>query len=753
MLKCKVSVNKIFFPKNVEYVNSNTFTIFSAQIISVLVGEYSSNIIKLKGRINKIIKQGTELIIKVTLADSHPTYGNTYEIIEVENPTDFNNREDLKSFLSTIVSENTAEEILKTTPNIIEILNNKNINALKNIKGIGEIKAIRLIEKYNEIKDYEKAISALSSFGLSNNIIAKIVDHYGDNDIAINAILSNPYNLTQINGVGFVTADNIAKKIKFTDYESKRIDRFIYYILESEGEKGRSYIQYRDLFQKMRKYIEDITEDDFLARIKALEDCNEIVRLGDGNKISLRKYYNIETKIADELIRIYNNCDVIIDKYEKIDAAINYIEAEKKIELTEKQKEAIRISARYGVVAITGLAGTGKTTSAYGICLLHKDKKIKSVALSGKASVRISEITGIEPSTIHKLLGYNNGKYFYNKSNPLDVDVVIIDESTMINGDLFLALLEAIPSGSKLIMYGDVQQLTPIGNCNVFADILKSNIFPYVRFTEPHRQALKGGIIPVSLQIVNQQQLFNSSYSGTRTYGELEDMEIAIFRAPEKMIECIKNTFIREYKKNPNILEVQILAPTRVHGNISCYAINNLIQNIYNPGNNDKFFEVKIADKKNSIKKYKIKISDKVINTKNNYNTLNIDGIKTPIFNGNIGIVTDIEDSSCIVDFIGIGKIAIKEEDISNLELAYAISVHKSQGSGFDNVIIAIDNSSYILNNIELLYTAITRAKKFCVLIALNQAIRDAIKRKKPAFVKQTLLKDILIKNGGALYL
>ena len=752
MLKCEVSVDKIFFPKNVEYVNSNMFTIFSARVISVLVGEYSSNIIKLKGKVNKIIKQGTTLVVKAILADSHPIYGNTYEIAEVETTVDFNDVSDQKTFLSTIVSENTVDEILKTIPNIIEVLNNKDINTLKNVKGIGEIKAIRLIEKYNEIKDYEKAISALSSFGLSNNIISKIVDFYGNNDVAVNAVLSNPYNLTKINGVGFKTADDIARKIKLAGYETKRIEGFICYTLETEGEKGKSYLQYRDLFQKIRKSIEGITEDNFLAHIDALEKRKEIIRHGDGNKISLTKYYDMEAKIAAELIRIYNNCKIKIEDQKAIDSVIHQIEAEKGIELTEKQKDAILLSAKYGVVAITGLAGTGKTTSAYGICLLHRDKKIISIALSGKASVRISETTGIEPSTIHKILKYNSGKYFYNKNNPLDVDVVIVDESTMINGDLFLALLEAIPSGAKLIMYGDIQQLTPIGNCNVFADILKSNVFPCVRLTEPHRQALKGGIIPVSLQIANQQQLFNSSYSGTRIYGELEDMEITIFKTPERMIECITNTFKREYEKNPNILEVQVLTPTKVHGNISCYSINNLIQNIYNPENNDNYFEVTVEEKKNSVKKYKIKIGDKVINTRNNYNTYSVDGVKTPIFNGNIGIVTAIESSSCIVDFVGIGKVVIEEEDTKNLELAYAISVHKSQGSGFDNVIIAIDNGSYVLNNVELLYTAITRAKKFCSLIALNQSIRLAIKTKETA-VKQTLLKDFLIKSGGALYL
>ena len=570
--------------------------------------------------------------------------------------------------------------------------------------------------------------------------------------MAISAVFSNPYNLTKINGVGFRKADEIARKINLPGHSSKRIDGFIYYTLGTEGEKGKSYVQYRELFKELRNLDENISENELLTHLNDLEKAGEIVKHGDGNRISLAKYYHMEGRIAAELERIYRAYTAEAERCNAVDSVISQIESKEKIELTDKQKDVISLSAKYGVVAVTGLAGTGKTTSAYGICLLHKDKKIIAIALSGKASVRISEVTGIKPSTIHKTLRYNNGRYFYNKNNPLDVDVVIIDESTMINGDLFLALLEAIPSGAKVIMYGDIQQLTPIGNCSVFADILKSNAFPCVRLTEPHRQALKGGIIPLSLQIANQQQLFDSKFSGTRTFGELEDMEITIFQKPEKMTECIVNTFRREYAKNPNILEVQILTPTRVHGNISCYLINNLIQEIYNPRNDDGFVEVVVESTKNSIKKYKIKIGDNVINTRNNYNTYNMSGVKTPIFNGNIGIVTSIDASLCVVDFVGIGEVVLGEEEIKNLELAYAISVHKSQGSGFDNVIVAISNGSYTLNNVELLYTAITRAKKFCSLIATNQAVRFAIKTKETSG-KQTLLRDFLNKNGGAFYL
>ena len=161
MLKCKIIGDKIFFPKNEKYVDPNIFTIFSAKVAAVLVGDYSLRTIKLKGKINKPIQKGTTLTIKATLADSHPIYGDTYEIFELELPTNLENSTDPKTFLATIVSENTADEIVKTIPNILEVLNNRNIKTLTSVKGIGEIKAVKLIEKYDEIKDYEKDIYSL----------------------------------------------------------------------------------------------------------------------------------------------------------------------------------------------------------------------------------------------------------------------------------------------------------------------------------------------------------------------------------------------------------------------------------------------------------------------------------------------------------------------------------------------------------------------------------------------------------------
>ncbi len=752
MLKLKVIVEAIYFPKNTTYINAGQYAIFLARIKDVLEGEYSLKTIKIKGVVSQALQQGDTLVLSVEYLQTHAQFGKEYGLVSIDIDTNLSDRQKQKNFLSSIVTSAMADKIIDTIPNITEVLEQSDVHTLSQVRGIGQIKAVQIIEKYHSIKEYADALSVLSGFGLSKNTICKIVDFYGNSKLAVQIVMSNPYDLTKIRSIGFRIADAIARKVSLPDFEIKRIDGFINHILAVEGERGKSYLEYRALLKTIKKYIAGITEDILDARLNVLEQSGDIIRLGDNNKISLATYYQLEHDIAQELIRIYNHYNNRESLASTPQDVIAYIEAEKGISLTEKQKATISLSTQYGVIAVTGLAGTGKTTSAYGICLLHRNKKIMTVALSGKASIRIAEVTGIEPHTIHKLLGYSRGKFLHNQNNPLDVDLLIVDEATMINGDLFLALLQAVPNGAQIILYGDVQQLAPIGNCNVFSDILQSNIFPCLRLTEPHRQALRGGIIPTSLQIANQQPIFDSKFTGVRVLGELEDMEINIFHTSERILETVAKVFQREYNKNPNILEVQIITPMKLHGAINCYAINNLIQSIYNPDNNTNTCEVVVEQKKNIQKKYTIKIGDKVINTKNNYHSYNLSGTKTPIFNGNIGIVTAIEQNSCVVDFIGIGEVLVTKENIQNLELAYAITVHKSEGSGFENIIVVIDGSGYILNNVELLYTALTRAESFCSLIATNKAIQLAI-RTKEVSNKQTLLKNILIKNGGALYL
>jgi exodeoxyribonuclease V alpha subunit len=324
------------------------------------------------------------------------------------------------------------------------------------------------------------------------------------------------------------------------------------------------------------------------------------------------------------------------------------------------------------VVAIFASAGCGKTALLNAIYKIYRKYDVMGVALSGKAAVRISEATGIAAQTIHRTLGYQFGQFEHNEKFPLLHEIIAIDESTMNNGDLFYALLRAIPSGSKVIMLGDVKQITPIGNCQVFADIIRSNVIPKFELTKLHRQAQLSGIIPTSLQVANQDQIFDSNFEGNIILGELQDMELDIYKQDDNAPDRVIKHFLKHYNDIKNLMEVQIVTALRIKGDLSNYNLNNKIQEIINPiAEDDVYVEVKLSDSnKDEPKIYKIKLGDKVINTKNNYKTLDTYGNTTPIFNGNMGIVTEIDYKSCVVNFIGIGDIILGRKEIINLELA-----------------------------------------------------------------------------------
>ena len=400
---------------------------------------------------------------------------------------------------------------------------------------------------------------------------------------------------------------------------------------------------------------------------------------------------------------------------------------------------------RKNKIFVTG--NCGKTTTANGIFKVFDNNEVLACALSGKASVRIKEATGLEASTIHKTLRYVDGDFVYNENNQLECDCFLIDESTMVNGTLFLSTLKAIPTGATVIMCGDIKQLTPIGNCQVFYDILKYSNVQIIELTKPHRQALKSGIITTSLNISKQEQILSSFDYGTKIFGELQDMIVKIQDSNITIFNEIIKSFIEEYNTNKDIIETQIVLAVKSRGQVSCYNVNQEIQKIVNPINeNNLCIEVFSHSVGKEKYYYKIQVGDKVINIKNNYHALNLDGNETSVFNGNIGIVKKITDNECIIDFIGIGEIIFEKKNWSNLELAYALTCHKVQGSGFNSVIVGLDTNSYLMNCSEWLYTAITRAKKKCILISTNNTIRNTIKQKETK-KKQTFLGEFFKQN------
>lgn len=772
ILKFECALDRIIYPKYSKKVQSGDFAIFSMRITKWIDNKIDEvEIIKLKGT-TCTLEYGTTYKVFCKLAETHEIYGDTYGLIYISKCIDISSKDKQKEFLKNVLNENLVEKLFDEYDDVIKLLENRDVKSLMKIKGIGNQVALRMIDEYEESKDYSSIYMELGQLGFTHTFIKKLVDFYKSPDTVIDIVKNNPYDLLRVEGIGFKKADEVACKVGITQYDIRRIKGFLLYYLNDQGEAGRSYLNYQDLMKALYDTLGFVPEEIINATAKQMIDNKDVVVLDNGSKIALKKFYDLEKNIMNELFRLQIGLVKVVendsDKVNSIhddyipksfnignwETITENVEEKQGFMFTDEQRAAIKLSLDNHVMALTGGAGVGKTSTANGICSLYSGYNILACALSGKASVRITEATGLPASTIHRALGYQNGEFMFNKENKLAVDIVLIDEATMINGTLFLSLLEAIPTGAKVIIMGDVQQLTPIGNCQVFADILDSNVLPVVKLSKPHRQALRSGIIPTSIKIANQQQIFDGNYTGNAIIGELEDMELDISGKgnDESISDKIIKHFQVELEKFHDIMEVQICVPMRLRGELSCYNLNSKIQSIYNPKlSNCNEIEIFLEKKNDEAKKYIIRAGDKVINTKNNYKCINSEGETTHVFNGNMGIVKEIEKNGmCTIDFIGIGEVIFTKSDCKNLELGYACTVHKLQGSGFCSTIVGLDNSSYIMNNSELLYTAITRAKKYCVLIANNYAVVKSIQTKEVK-TKQTFLKDMLLENAKRL--
>ena len=780
IIKLEISLQRIFFPKNASSVDSGNFAIFMAKVEKVLDGDYDkkkNKSIKLKGNV-PTLNYGATYKLTCVLEESNEKYGDTYKILFMNKMIDLGDEYKQKEFLSTILTERQVEELFKTHgDNVISLLDEGNTEELCKVKGVTAKNVKRLLSIYNDAKDYSDILMELAKLNLTNTFIKKITDYYSNPETAIKVVRENPYKLIEIDGIGFKMADSIALKVGMDKFDIRRVGGYMVHYLQEQGEMGRSYVLYDELLKAVYDTLGFVPEEIMRRVAKVLVEQKTLIVSSDAQKIALNKYYKLETKLAKEIIRLAkglndNNNNEICDvdnecvsdinmktkretyiptlKFVDVDERLAEIERGQGFEFTEEQKQAILSIMDNNVVVLTGIGGSGKSSTANGIVNLFDNANIVACALSGKASVRLKEATGLNATTIHRALCYGASGFEYNKNNKIPCDVAVIDEATMINGSLFLCLLEAIPTGAKVVILGDIQQLTPIGNCQVFNDLLNCDAVKTVRLTKPHRQALRSGIIPLSIEIANNRPIFNNKFTGKQTLGELQDMFLDIHNKDCDLAKLVVEKFKEEMEIYKDIMKVQVCVPMRLRGSLSCYNLNNMIQEVYNPKNEfvDNEDCIRILMEKGTDeddrREYVLRVNDKVVNTVNNYNTISTNGVKTPIYNGNIGCITSISSDGIVtIDFEGIGEVILDKNESKNLELAYAMTTHKLQGSGFDSVIVAMDGSSFIMNNAEQLYTAITRAKKRCTLVGDTTAIRKAILTKE-VNKKQTFLCDFL---------
>lgn len=639
------------------------------------------------------------------------------------------------NFLVSILSEKQADSLLSVYPDIVQrVMKNKDVDINK-IKGIDDDKWQLCKQKIINNYSMKDILALLSPYGISNTICQKLISLESQPELLKQKIFKNPYVITKVKGLGFKRADRVALKIRPDLKNSlERVTAFLKYYFSVLGEEsGDTYID----FQKLREdVIDNIPEcinefDDFITSQRQSKNFLWI----DNNNVGLRKYYDKEMAVLETIVNLDNGTVMNIDE-SYVDKVIRDAELSQGFEFDATQLDVIRGSLNKPVVLITGKAGTGKTsiTRALLDIYTYNNMEIRCCALSAKAAQRITEATGYKASTIHRLLKYQQDsdssieeQFKYNSHNPLPIDVLFIDEFSMINVPLALSILSAVKQGTRVIICGDNRQLPPIGYGNVFNDLLGfSNKFTIYKLHKVHRQAEKSGILTNANKIRDGIDPIPRKEM-RMVVGDNKDL-IYQFRTNR---EGLRDIGIKSYLNAVNkfgIDNVVIITPRKSDCINSTAEINQIIQNNLLPN----------APSVKTINGI-LKVGAKVIQRVNNYDK--------DIFNGEIGYVTSITHikqdktkkqgkSICVsVEYNNLLDENLKktvnyiDSEVNEVQLAYALTVHLSQGSGYDCVIVIIDNTDYILLDNCLLYTALTRAKKKCMLLAEPSAYKQALRK------------------------
>lgn len=668
------------------------------------------------------------------------TWGMQMEIFSLNEKVCLETDEDKRFFLEQILTEKQVDDLYSMYEDPFALLENEDMTALIKVNGIGEIIAKKLINRFQSTIDNAPAYVYFKKFDVTNNLVKKLINVYKGAAELIAAFEKNPYILMEdVDGIGFIRADEIALKSGVAKNSTIRIENGIKYFLMREAEDNGCTWVSQTYFKTGITKLLNLVFDEIKNIFKEMWEKEIIYVSNDKKRIALKKYYDLEKNIANKLKIMQQNQTVEYNEV-KINEKIKKQEDEQGFEFTDEQKEAIYKVLKNNVSVICGNAGTGKTTVVKGfLSALPDNYSVALTSLSGQASKRMSEATGYPASTIHRLLGYVPDLGFtYNEKNKLTQDVIILDECSMVSIDLFWMLIRAIDDETKLIILGDNKQLPPIGVGNLFTDILnEDNNIPKQMLTKIHRQAARSAIISVSADVRNRKQIVSPNANGEETLGELQDLTLCAYQDKSQIFERVIEAFKSEYEKHPVIRDIQIVVPMKERGELSQLALNNEIQKIVNPSDR-KYVQMG--------KKFVIKVGDKVINRKNNYKVFDIEYKPTQVFNGSMGIVEEIYDDYMIIDFFDIGKIRITSDLYNGLQLAYAITCHSAQGSQWKTTIVALDYSSFILLSNEWVYTAITRASKMCYLIAETKALRYAITNTKIKS-RDTFLKDLLLEE------
>lgn len=651
---------------------------------------------------------------------NHPKFGEQFRVVWYKTAvpaTVFGIQKYLGSGLikgiGPIMAKRIVSQFGKNTLDIIET----DIDRLNTVSGIGRKRIEMIRTAWADQKEIRSVMLFLQEHGVSSGYAAKIFKQYGKD--AISVISENPYRMaTDIFGIGFVTADRIAQKLGFEKHSPVRIQAGILYVLNQVADEGHVYFPLDPLIAKCVEILE--TDPPVIKEaIAAIEAENRIVieDLGDGaagdhgKAVFLAQFHVCERGIARRLKALVS-CSKSLRRVDS-DKAVGWVQGELAISLAEKQLTAVRCALDHKVMVITGGPGTGKTTIINAILKIFSRMKgtILLAAPTGRAAKRMSEATGHEAKTLHRLLEFSlqKGGFQKNDENPIACDLLVVDEASMIDTVLMHHLLKAIPPEATFIIVGDVNQLPSVGPGNVLQDIILSGVFPVVELNEIFRQARESRII-VNAHRINAGKM-PIPHSGCPE----EDFFFLQEDDPEsasKVILDLVSTRIPKWKGFNPVDDIQVLTPMH-RGVVGAVSLNVALQDALNPG------EGGLVRGNRTFR-----VHDKVMQIRNNYDK--------EVYNGDLGRIRhiDFEEQSVTIAFDG-RNIVYDFSEMDEIMLAYAVSVHKAQGSEYPVVILPVLIQHYMLLQRNLIYTAVTRGRELVILVGSRKALAIGINQHK----------------------
>lgn len=653
----------------------------------------------------------------------HPKFGKQFQASTMKSVPP-STKESIERFLASGIIKGVGKVMAKRIvdhfgENTMKVLNTDN-SRLTEVSGIGRKKAREIIESYAEVAELRELMLFLESYGISSSYAVRLQANYGAG--AIDQLKENPYALaSEIHGIGFKTADRIAMSMGVDVNSEQRLRAGIEFAITKIAAMGHTCIDMHVLARQTADLLQ--IEHEVIAQL-----LHELI---DSKRLRTESYYDTQLVYPEYLYQA--ECIVarrllkLKDKARPVDEVdvkrvIEKWQEQENISLADVQMQAIESAVEHGVLVLTGGPGTGKTTIIKGIikALEQAGCQILLAAPTGRAARRLAESTGREARTIHRMLEYqpSEGRFTFgrNEYEPLEADVVIVDEASMLDIVLANYLLRALATGCRLVLVGDIDQLPSVGAGNVLSDIIRSGSMPVIRLTQVFRQADESSIV-MNAHKINQGNAPILNKSEDFRFSDIENEEVAA--------KDIARLYLQKLDKY-NQQEIQVLSP--MHKQVcGVQNLNKLLQNIVNPESEEK-------SEVNTLK-YLFREGDKVMQIKNNYDK--------DVFNGDIGIIHSIDSVVNVAYPERNELVAYSKAELDELELAYAISVHKSQGSEYKCVILAMVLGHYIMLQRNLLYTAVTRAKESVHIVGKLKAVQMAIGNNKTK-MRYSLLKERL---------